>query len=154
MLICIMLYDWLTTGIWNCYLNCFRKLTLNCIKVLNIALAAYISSFLLLHILPQNSTPFTVFSPSRTVNMNSKIVHLYSELFRWSLPTLICCTSILLLLTTHLVFVSMFMFLVYSMFYQDGICLSCVSCNKSFTYLLRYNHFYHTMFTNNSLSCS
>jgi len=46
----------------------------------------------------------------------------------------ICCTSILLLLTAHLLVV--LCFYVYSMFYHDGVCLSCVSCNKKFTYLL------------------
>jgi len=28
----------------------------------------------------------------------------------------------------------MFVLSVYSMFYHDGVCLSCVSCNKTFTY--------------------
>jgi len=40
------------------------------------------------------------------------------------------------LLAVLLSSVGMFVFSVYSMFYHDGIRLSCVSCNKRFTYLL------------------
>jgi len=44
-------------------------------------------------------------------------------------------------ITAHLLDGFMLVFTVYSMFYHDGICLSCVSCNKRFTYLLTYYYY-------------
>jgi len=75
-----------------------------------------------------------LFPPSLSI-MNSINVPLCSEFCLMKPTDSICCTSILLLLTGHLLVVFMSMFSVYSMFYHDGVCLSCVSGSKRFTYL-------------------
>jgi len=81
----------------------------------------YISSFLLL-IFPMKLRSFHCVFPSGRVNVNSINVFLCTQKFCSTKPT------------DSVFFV--FVFSVYSMFYHDGVCLSCDSCNKRFTYLL------------------
>jgi len=92
---------------------------------------------------PWNTASLTVFSASLTVNTNSINVPLCSEFCLMKPTDSICCTSILLLLTAHLLVVFMSVFSVYSMFYHDGVCLSWVSCSKRFTHLLTYLFVFH-----------
>jgi len=96
---------------------------------------------------PSNSAPVSVFSPSRTVNINSINVPLCSE---FCLMKLTDC----LLLTAYLLAVFMSVFSVYSMFHHDGVCISCVSCNTRFTYLLIYFALWWSAVFRHSMSCT